>query len=91
MLGGYGLHLEKRLVMFLREKEAEPEFNGVFVATQPEYFKALQDEIHSTRMEFDLDGEKDSWIFISEDLYDFEEKVRKACEMIKQGDSRIGK
>jgi hypothetical protein len=42
-------------------------------------------------MEFDLDGMENSWIFISEDLDDFEQKVKKACKMIKAGDERIGK
>lgn len=91
MLGGYGLYQEKRLKLFLREKETQIEFNGVFVATQPAYFKALQNEIHSSKMEFDLDGSNDSWIFISEDLEDFKEIVEKACELIKNGDERIGK
>ena len=42
-------------------------------------------------MEFDFDGSKNSWIFISEDLPDFEQKVELACELVKQGDERIGK
>ena len=77
--------------MLLRDKETQIEFNGVFVATSPKYFEALQQEIHTSKMEFDLDGEENSWIFISEDLDDFEQKVKKASEMIKNGDERIGK
>lgn len=77
--------------MFLREREKEIEFNGAFVATQPEYYKELQETIHTSRMDFDLDGCKDCWIFISEDLDDFEAKVKEACAMIKNGDRRIGK
>jgi len=91
MLGGYALHHEKKWMLFLREKDTQPEFNGVFVATHPEYFAALQQEIHHSKMVFDLDGSKDSWIFISEDLDDFEAKVQKACNLIKAGDERIGK
>lgn len=92
MLGGYGLYLNKKLILFLREQATvSPEFNGVFVATVPEFFKELQQEIHTSRMEFDFDGSKDSWIFISEDLPDFEQKVNLACELIKKGDERIGK
>ena len=91
MLGGYGLYAEKRLLLFLRDKETQPEFNGVFVATQPAYFEALQQEIHTSKMEFDFDGSHNSWIFISEDLDDFETKVKKACELIKSSDVRIGK
>lgn len=91
MFGCYALYHEKKMILFLREKETQIEFNGVFVATQPAYFKELQKELHTSRMEFDLDGSQESWIFISEDLDDFEEKVQKACNMIKAGDERIGK
>lgn len=91
MLGGYGLYREKTLLLFLRNGENQPEFNGVFIATHPPYFASLQKDIHESKMEFDLDGSTDSWIFVSEDLNDFEAKVNTACALIKAGDVRIGK
>lgn len=91
MLGCYSLNLNKKLMILLRDKDENPEYNGVFIATQPAYYKALQNEIHTSRMEFDLDGSKDCWIFISEDLNDFEAIVAKACALIKNNDERIGK
>jgi hypothetical protein len=91
LLGCYALMKDKKIMMLLRDREVHPEFNGVFVAVLPEFFEEMQQEIHTSRMEFDLDGDDKSWIFISEDLDDFEEKVRKACGMIKEGDPRIGK
>jgi hypothetical protein len=91
LFGCYALMNGKQILMLLRDREVEPQFNGVLVATKPEHFEVLQQEIHRSRMEFDLDGEENSWIFISEDLDDFEQKVKKACEMIKNGDERIGK
>lgn len=91
LMGAYGLFVNKQLMLFLRDSEKYPEFNGVFVATIPEFFDELQQEIYTSKMEFDLDGSKNCWIFISEDLPDFEQKVAKACELIKQGDERIGK
>jgi len=91
LLGCYALMKDKEIVMLLRDKETQLEFNGVFIATQSKHFAALQQEIHTSKMEFDLDGDENSWIFISEDLDDFEQKVKKACEMIKNGDARIGK
>jgi hypothetical protein len=63
----------------------------VYLATQPQYFDSLEKEIHSSQMEFDLDGAEFTWLFISEDLPDFNDKVKKACELIKAGDLRIGK
>ncbi len=91
MLGGIGLYKDDLLLMFLRDSTKNPEFNGVFVATQPTYFQALQEEIHTSKMDFDLDGSHNSWIFISEDVTCFEEKVAKACILAKAGDERIGK
>ena len=91
MLGCYALFLDKKLIMLLRERENQPEFNGIFIATQPKYFEGLQNQIHFSNMTFDLDGVPHSWIFLSEDLEDFEEKTKKTCEMIKENDVRIGK
>lgn len=91
ILGCYGLYLNKKLLLLLRDRENQPEFNGIFVATQPEFFDNLQDEIHVSNMVFDIDGVPHTWIFLSEDLADFEEKVKKTCELIKAEDERIGK
>ena len=91
LFGCYALMKERRILMLLRERDQQPEFNGVFVATIPAFFEELQKEIHTSRMEFDVDGADNTWIFISEDLDDFELKVKKACEMVKNGDERIGK
>lgn len=91
LFGCYALMKDKQILMLLRDREVQPEFNGVLVATKVEHFEALQKEIHTSRMEFDLDGAEKTWIFISEDLDDFDQKVKKACEMIKNGDERIGK
>ncbi len=91
MLGCYGLFVNKKLVVLLRERDNQPEFNGVFIATQPEYFDELSNELHSSNMDFDIDGAEYTWIFISEDLEDFKDKVKRAAELIKNGDQRIGK
>lgn len=91
MLGGYALLVDKKVFLLLREAATNPEFNGVFIAVLPEFYDEMKIEIHNSRMEFDLDGSKNSWIFISEDLPDFKEKVIKACTLIKNNDKRIGK
>jgi len=91
MFGCYALMKDQQVLLLLRDKQSQPEFNGVLVATQPPYFEALQKEIHTSRMEFDVDGAENTWIFISEDLDDFEAKVKTACDMIRAGDVRVGK
>lgn len=89
--GCYGLILDHKWVMLLREQETQPEFNGVFVATKPEYYEELCNELHTSNMEFDIDGNYHTWIFISEDIEHFNDVVKKAIELIKSGDHRIGK
>lgn len=91
MFGCYGLFIHKKLLMLLRNRENQPEFNGIFVATQPQFFDDLQNEIHTSNMIFDLDGDPHTWVFLSEDLEEFDDKIKKACEMIKACDERIGK
>ena len=91
MLGGYVLVLDNKILFYLRDRENHPEYNGVFVATQPKYYDALSQEIHASNMEVDIDGVAHSWLFISEDLDDFEKKLKTACDLLKAGDTRIGK
>jgi hypothetical protein len=91
MLGGYALILKDDILLLLRERENQPEFNGVFVPTEPQFFDELSRDVHSSNMDFDIDGAPHTWIFISEDLTNFHEVLQKACELIKAGDKRIGK
>ena len=91
MLGGYVLVLNDKILFMLREQEAQPEYNGVYIATEPDFYDTLESEIHSSLMEVDIDGLAHSWLFVSEDLPNFDEKVKKACEMLKGGDTRLGK
>ena len=91
MLGCYALIDNHKILFLLRERDNQPEFNGVFVATQPEYYDQLEQEIHASSMEFNIDGLHHSYLFLSEDLDDFDEKIKKVCDMIKAGDERIGK
>ena len=91
MMGCYALIQNNKILLLLRERDNHPEYNGVFVATQPQYYDQLQNEIHASNMDANLDGAPHTYLFISEDLSDFDEKVRKACDLIKAGDERIGK
>ncbi len=91
MLGCYVLVVNDKILFLLRDKDKQPEYNGVFIRTEPIYYHELQTEIHHSPMEVDIDGTPHSWIFLSEDLDDFEAKVQQACELVKAGDVRIGK
>ena len=91
MFGSYVLAKDMQILFLLRDQAKQPEYNGVFVATQPQYYDELLCEIHASNMEVDIDGVAHSWLFISEDLDDFEKKLKAACDLLKAGDTRIGK
>lgn len=89
--GGYVLYEKDTVYFFLRNIEFNPEYNGVYVATTVEHFNYLQEHLHKSFMEVDLDGEDNTWIFLSEDLEDFETKVEQACNLLKNNSGLIGK
>ncbi|MBX2930859.1 MAG: hypothetical protein KF781_02800 [Chitinophagaceae bacterium] len=91
MLGGYGLSINKKLVLLLRDSNINMQYNGVYVAALPEFYTELLEEIQVNKTDVDIDGSKNSWLFISEDLIGFEQKVELACSLIKSEDERIGK
>ncbi len=96
MFGCYGIYAEGKLCLFLmnREKplirsEGEPMQKGVYVASTAEF----ADELSSVfpNAEFEMLKKGKVWIFISEELAEFENYVIAACEMISKGDKRIGR
>ena len=46
LLGCYALLDNEKILMLLRERDNQPEYNGVFVATEPHFYDELQNEIH---------------------------------------------
>jgi hypothetical protein len=96
MFGCYGVYANGKLCLFLmhREKplirrEGDPMQKGVYIATTTDHVDALN-AIFPTA-EFEMLKEKKVWIFVSEELAEFEPYVIEACELITSGDQRIGR
>ena len=91
MFGGFAVYIGEKLILFLYDQEKWPDFKGVSLATTPEHYRNLAQEFSSTRVAEPQKIGKHPWLLIPARSVDFEEQVMKACEMILNGDGRIGR
>jgi hypothetical protein len=91
MFGGFAVYAGEKMILFLYDQEKWPDFRGVSLATTSEHYRSLAREFSSTpEAEPQKIGER-PWLLIPAGAVDFEEQVLKACEMILNGDPRIGR
>src|SRR5262249_40547573 len=91
MFGGFIVYIGEKMTLFLYDGEKLQGFKGVSLATSPEHYRSLAQEFSATR---DVEPQKigeHPWLHIQAGAADFEEQVLKACEMILNGDLRIGR
>jgi hypothetical protein len=81
----------EKIVLFLRDKPASPDDNGVWLATTYEHHKSLRQEFPSMRSIKVLGKGVTGWQVLPADSDDFEESARRACELVLAHDPRIGK
>ena len=91
MFGGYIVYIGEKMTLFLYDREKLPGFKGVSLATTPEHYRSLAQEFSSTRDAEHQKIGKHPWLHIPAEAADFEEQVLKACELIMNGDPRIGR
>lgn len=91
MFGCLAVYVEDKIVLVLRDKRNSKADNGVWLATTAEHHESLQREFPRMRS-IRLFGKKvTSWQVLPADAPDFEESALRACELIVEGDPRIGK
>jgi hypothetical protein len=91
MFGGFAIYIGEKMILFLYDQEKWPDFRGVSLATTIEHYRSLAREFSSPRdAEPQKIGER-PWLLLPVGAVDFEEQVLKACEMILNGDPRIGR
>jgi hypothetical protein len=92
MFGMHYIYLGKRIMLILRKRNNEPEWNGVWVATSWAHHESLKNEVPEFgAFSFEGDERQGNWLMISDDAEDFEGAAIKVCELISHGDLRIGK
>lgn len=92
MFGFTGVYVGDRIVFCLNQKESDARDHGVWIATFPEHHESLRRLLPSMRslILFGAEGVT-SWQVLPAEAEGFEEEALRACELVLQGDPRIGK
>jgi len=91
MFGCVAVYVEEKIVLILRDKPGADADNGVWLATTAEHHESLGREFPQMRSIGVLGKEVTGWQVLPADAADFEEAAHRACELVLQGDPRIGK
>ena len=91
MFGCVAVYVEEKIVLILRDKPRAKADNGVWLATTAEHHASLRRDFPQMRSIGLLGKEITGWQVLPADTADFEEAALRACEMVVQGDPRIGK
>lgn len=91
MFGCTAVYVGEKIVFILREKDSPPEDDGVWVATTAEHHASLKKELRSIRSITVFGPGVTGWQNIPASSARFESEVMRACEMVLEGDPRIGK
>jgi len=87
------VYLGERLLCALRDSVKQPGSNGVWLFTTQEHIESLGREFPelSRRYHWRARSGNNAWIVLASRLEQFEEYAFKACELILNGDRRIGR
>ena len=91
MFGFTYVYLDDKLLLSLRNSVKQRRFNGVWLYTLSEHIESLRREFPALPKRSFWRSGKNGWIILASTLDDFEEYTYKACELILQGDQRLGR
>jgi hypothetical protein len=93
MFGFTSVYLDEKLLCSLRDSVKRPGSNGMWLYTTTEHLESLAHEfpqLSKRQLWRSRSGDK-AWVVIASRLEEFEEYAFKACELILNGDRRIGR
>jgi hypothetical protein len=92
MFGCMAVYVGDKIVFALRDKRNETaDDDGVWLATTVEHHASLRRDFPSMRSIRVLGKDVTGWQVLPADALDFEASALKACELVIDGDPRIGK
>jgi hypothetical protein len=93
MFGFTYVYLDEKLLCALRNSAKQPGSNGVWLFTTKEHLESLGREFPdlSRRYFWRARSGENAWIILASRLEHFEEYAFKACELMLNGDRRIGR
>ena len=91
MFGFTYVYLDRKLLFSLRDSVKQPGTNGIWVYTTAEHLESLAREFPELPRRQLWRSGKNSWVVLASRLEEFEEYAFKACELVLNGDQRIGR
>lgn len=93
MFGFTYVYLDEKLLLSLRESVKQPQYNGVWLYTQPEHIESLRREFPLLPRRYFWRSRKSGsgWVILPVKFEEFEEYAFRACELILREDRRIGR
>ena len=85
------LYLDERLLCALRDSKKQTGSNGMWLFTTTEHLESLGAEFPELSRRYHWRSGKNAWVILPSKLGEFEEYAFKACELILNGDRRIGR
>jgi hypothetical protein len=85
------LYLGGRLLCALRDGKQKSGSNGIWLFTTTEHLESLGREFPELSRRYHWRSGKNAWVILPSKLGEFEEYAFKACELILNGDRRIGR
>lgn len=91
MFGFTYVYLDEKLLFSLRDSVKQPGSNGMWLFTTAEHVESLSREFPQLPKRQLWRSGKNCWVILASRLPEFEEYAFKACELILNGDRRIGR
>ncbi|HEX7333163.1 MAG TPA: hypothetical protein VF290_16785 [Pyrinomonadaceae bacterium] len=91
MFGFTYVYLDETLLCALRNSEKKPATNGLWLFTTTEHVDSLGREFPDLPRRYLWRSGKKAWVVLSARLEYFEEYAFKACELMVNGDRRVGR
>ena len=85
------VYLGERLLCALRDSETKKGSNGMWLFTTTEHVDSLAREFPELSRRYLWRSGKNAWVILPSKLGEFEEYAFKACELMVNGDRRIGR
>ena len=89
--GSTYVYLGGRLLLSIRESARQPRFNGVWLYTEAGHVESLRREFPDLPRRCFWKSGANGWVILAAGLEDFEECALRACELVLEGDRRIGR
>lgn len=85
------VYLDEKLLCSLRDSPKQPATNGMWLYTTVEHLESLGREFPQLPKRYLWRSGRNGWVILASKLENFEEHALRACELIMNGDHRVGR